>query len=213
MKGECIRLLANYAKIKNFEDIRFKNRDEFLAIKDSKLKFGQVPALEVIDHSGNSNILVQTASILRYLAKIADPNLNLYPVDPIEAAFVDSIVDQEFDMFAGLSCSRYRERFGFECLDDNTVANVRKSLNDVVLPRHLSFLDKLLEKSPSGWLAGGSKPTIADFMFVPRLQWLESGANDGIEKSILEPFPRVQGLITKLLDLPEIKEYYMKSSN
>ena len=32
-------------------------------------------------------------------------------------------------------------------------------------------------------LAGTERPSIADFVFVPRLQWLVSGANDGIDAS------------------------------
>ena len=41
-------------------------------------------------------------------------------------------------------------RFGFGCLDDETVAAVRESLNLEVLPRHLSFLESLLVSSSSG---------------------------------------------------------------
>ena len=41
-------------------------------------------------------------------------------------------------------------RFGFGCLDDETVAAVRESLNLDVLPRHLSFLESLLVSSSSG---------------------------------------------------------------
>lgn len=100
------------------------------------------------------------------------------------------------------------ERFGFGCLDDATVAAVREALNSEVLPRHLGFFEKLLEQSSSGWIAGTPGPSIADFQIVPRLQWLASGANDGISTDILKPFPRVLALIDKLMTLPAIVEYY-----
>ena len=77
-----------------------------------------------------------------------------------------------------------------------------------VLPRHLQFMESLIEKSSTGWIADTEGPSIADFILVPRFQWLESGVNDGISKDILAPFPRIKALIQKLLELPKIKAYY-----
>lgn len=105
------------------------------------------------------------------------------------------------------------ERFGFGCLDENTVAAVRKSLNDEILPRHLGFFENILKKSKSGWLAGTNEPTIADFILVPRLQSLLAGTTDGISTSILLPYPRVTALISKLMKLPAIEEYYAKKAS
>jgi glutathione S-transferase len=88
---------------------------------------------------------------------------------------------------------------------------VRQSLNDTVLPRHLGFLEKLLENSSSGWIANTIDPSIADFVLVPRLQWLvEPGTHDGISTDLLQRFPRILNLIDKLLHLPAIESYYQK---
>lgn len=100
------------------------------------------------------------------------------------------------------------ERFGFESLTDEQRDVVRKSLNDNVLPRHLGFLDKLLEESPSGWLAGTVEPTIADFIFAPRLKWLISGALEGISTDLFAPFPRVVAFLERFYALPEVVAYY-----
>ena len=101
------------------------------------------------------------------------------------------------------------ERFGFGFLTEEHVATVRKALNDDVLPSHLRNLEKLLEASPSGWIAGGAGPSIADFILVPRLQWLvEPGVNEGISTTLLEDYPRLHGLIGKLMNLPEVVAYY-----
>ncbi len=98
---------------------------------------------------------------------------------------------------------------GFSCLDKDTILNVRYMLNDIVLPKHLGFLESMLEKSSSGWLAGGDKPSIADFCFVPRLKWLiEPGLHDGIDPQLLTSFPLIQKLIEKFENLPEVVEYY-----
>lgn len=181
-KGEALRLLFFYSGIE-FEDIRC-DREKFDALKSSGfLPFGQLPVLELSD----GRIIAQSAAIARYIGKLS--TANIYPSDLVAAAIVDSLIDQEADLFAGLSASRYRgetannffvctlknvhflfsfaERMGFGCLDDATVAKVRESLNNSVLPRLLGTFESFLSVSKSGWLANTDGPTIADFILVP----------------------------------------------
>ena len=75
--------------------------------ESGELPYGQVPALAV-----GGKILGQSSAIMRYIGKAT----GLYPEDPVVAALVDSILDSEADMTAGISCCRYQERFGFEVL-------------------------------------------------------------------------------------------------
>jgi len=198
-KGEPIRLACIYGNLP-FEDIRVDREGFEELIDEGRLTFGQLPALEV-----NGVMITQSAAIMRFIGK----RVGLYPTnDDVQAAIIDSILDEEIDLFMGLSVSRYRDRFGFGCLDSDTVELVRKTLSEDVLPRHLGFLEALLAKSHSGWLAGGECPSIADFVLVPRLQWLASGANDHIPTTILDRFPKIQHLISKFMSLPAIVHYY-----
>ena len=199
-KGEAIRLHCAFAGLP-LKDTRL-SRDQFTTMKeDGKLPYGQVPLL-IVDEK---NYIAQSASIMRYLGKLS----GLYPSDPFKAALVDSIIDEENDLFAALTCSRYRDRFGFGCLDDSTVATVRADLNNVVLPRHLKFFQDLLSKSSTGWLADTQNPTIADFIVVPRMQWLAGGNNDGISLTILDDnAPAVNELISKMMNLDAVKSFY-----
>jgi len=112
-------------------------------------------------------IICQTNAIMRYLGKLT----GLYPTCPIKAALVDSLMDFEADLFAGLSVSRYSERFGYSVLTPENIAVIRKELNDKVLPAQLANLEKLLQKSQTGYAAGTDEPSIADFVLVPRLEW------------------------------------------
>jgi glutathione S-transferase len=83
------------------------------------------------------------------------------------------------------------------------------SLNDEVIPRHLAGFEKLLSESPSGWIAGGAEPSIADFILVPRLQWLvEPGTNEGISPTLLEGYPKITAMMAKFMALPAIAKYY-----
>eukprot|EP01038_Epipyxis_sp_PR26KG_P015210 gene15210-20489_t len=203
-KGEAIRLACAYSGLE-FEDIRMDGA-QFTGMKNQgKLPFGQLPVLEVDE----KDIIPQTASILRYIGKLSG---KLYSDDPVMAGRIDAILDAENDLFTGLSVSRYKERMGFECLDEATIASVRKSLNDIILPKHLANLEAFAKSSKSGWIAGGDCPSIADFALVPRLQWLASGVNEGISTDILKPYPYLNKMILKLLSEPSIVSYYARTN-
>lgn len=206
-KGEAIRLALNYANIP-FEDVRL-DRDSFTKLKeDGTLAYGQVPALEVTTENGR-NVICQSAAILRYIGRIAQPGL-LYPTDPLEASIVDSVLDAEIDLFMGLTCSRYRSRFGFESIGnpgDAVFDKVREDLNTEVLPRHLGNLNRLLANSATGWVANTPGPSIADFCLVPRLGWL-SEHGEGISSDILKSFPEVVAFVARFYQIPEVMNYY-----
>lgn len=103
------------------------------------------------------------------------------------------------------------DRFGFAVVDEESLKTVRKSLNDEILPRHLQNFENLVRKSPNGWLAGGTEPSIADFMVVPRLEWLvKPGVHQGISTNLLDNYPNLLKLIKKFNDLPAVKKYYAK---
>ena len=148
---------------------------------------------------------------MRYLGKLT----GLYPSDKIVAARVDMLLDQEVDLFTALSCATYTERFGFGSLSDEQVRTVREAIASDVLPRHLGFLEKMLstatgpdgEGAGSGWLANTPDATIADYVYAPRLKWLQSGL-DNIPTNILDPFPHVKKYLDQFYALPKIVEYY-----
>jgi len=142
-KGEPIRLLCAYAGLP-LEDVRFQSYQEFLELKEKgHLAFGQVPLLQVTnsttkdydESSAASTQLVQTAAILRYLATLA----GLHPTDnPLLAAKIDAILDQEADAFAGCTAAYYYKRYGMTPLqDDKLREQVFSNISNEVLPRHL----------------------------------------------------------------------------
>ena len=65
----------------------------------------------------------------------------------IEVCNVTTAVELKF---WSLIMLEYQERFGYGVLDSEahkeTVVEIRKSLNDVVIPRHLAFLEAFLSK-------------------------------------------------------------------
>jgi glutathione S-transferase len=210
-KCESLRLLAYYNRL-NFADVRY-TRSQFLAKKASKeLPFGQVPMLQSGDR-----FVPQTNSILRVLARSGKRASSLYPADDVFACgIIDAVLDQDADFFAGLLVHNYKERFGFDFLNQpdqqSNLADVRKRLRERVLPAHLESLEKLVGRH--GWLGGDwINPTIADFNWAPRLDYVNTTAlPDGESQNILLPYPKLCAFIVKFKSLPEVLEYYSDSS-
>lgn len=211
-KGEPIRLALSYAGIP-FVDNRL-DADGFKALKaEGKVSFDQLPCLEVRNPKMSQvTYLAQSASILRFVGRDLAAHKLIYPEDPFRSTYVDSILDQEIDLFTGLAVSRYRGRYGFESIGnpgDKLFDTIRKDLNDTVIPRHLSLLERRLNSNNPNckWFGNTKQPSIADFCLVPRLGWL-AAHGEGISEDILKPFPLICGLMEAFYDLPTIKEYY-----
>jgi len=152
-KGECIRLAFHYGGIP-FEDYRFSSREEFTKMKESgELQFGQVPALVV-----DGKTLTQSAAILRFVGKRA----GLYPEDPVLAAHVDAIMDQEADALMGFRVTKYQERFGFGAwlMTDENVAKLRADIN---LCTWASWRRSSSRVVRGGWLARQSLRSLTSF--------------------------------------------------
>jgi len=205
-KGEPIRLLCAHAGVP-LVDTRL-SFEEFGAKKQSgELHFGQVPALVV----NGKKQLVQTAAILRYLARLK-PSSCLYPSDPEEAAVVDALVDQVGDAFMSMSMYKYGPRFGLsdEIMTDDNKAAFFKEIETKILPAQLGFVSNFLEKSSSGWLANTKEPTIADFYWVCQLRMLTEWFK--LDEP-LKDFPHLQKLVSKLNGLPAVEAYYKKNGS
>lgn len=116
----------------------------------------------------------KSSAIICYLGKIS----GLYPTDDhLLAARMDMLLCGEADMFTGLSVATYHERFGFGSLDEAAVSAVRAAVASETLPRHLRQLEAILasygDASSSGWLANTPSPSVVDFVYAPRLTWLQ----------------------------------------
>jgi len=219
-KAEPIRVALTALGIP-FEDFRFKTREEFLAMKESgQLNFGQVPMLEVWTSDGKHHVLTQSAALMRFVAKLGcvkNPGgPQLYPMDdPVAAARVDAIMDQEADAFCGLRVAKYKERFGLGFLQEEKhqplVEKITGESNSVIIPRHLGFLEKQLKANGTAWLAGTEGPSIADYFWVPVLRALQKGWSG--DKEVLGKFQDLIDLVNRFMARPEVEGYYKNHKN
>lgn len=211
--GESTRLALTYVGLA-FEDVRLKYW-EFEELKASgTLAFGQIPALKVEVPQGSTEMLVQSAAILRYIGRLVGKD-RIYPDDLLKAARVDAIIDQVAnDMVVGMTASQYQERHGFDKALGGKWGEGTKlvsiALQEEIIPRHFGHFSRLLESSQTGWLAGTEGPSIADFIATPLLEWVRDTAEDGTK--LFAPFPKLTELINRFYDIPEIKAYYEKKS-
>ncbi|GMH79801.1 hypothetical protein TL16_g08279 [Triparma laevis f. inornata] len=155
-KAEAARLLCFHGKV-SFDDVRY-GRDQFRAKKAAGLlPFGQMPMLAY-----NSAFIPQTNSILRVCARVSSDS-TLYPISDIVACGqIDAILDLDADLFTGVVVANYKERFGFDFLNNESevakVEGVKSNLRTRVFPAHLANLEKMVGEG--GWL-GGENTTIA----------------------------------------------------
>ena len=201
-KGEPIRLFCAYAGLA-LEDIRFATYADFLALKESgKLAYGQVPMLEI----DGKEQLVQSSSIMTYLSKIA----GTYPDDPLMAAKVEASLCAEADAFISSTVVTYPNRFGFS-FDEDASAKAYKAISDEILPRHLTNLEKQLKESSTGWIAGTSEPSVADFVWFCQLYHSVPAQSEFPEKlRLLEDYPTLKGFVEKMLTLDAVAKFYSK---
>mmetsp|Transcript_48462 Transcript_48462/g.141204 ORF Transcript_48462/g.141204 Transcript_48462/m.141204 type:complete len:249 (+) Transcript_48462:66-812(+) len=211
-KGEPLRLLMNHAGLE-FEDVRM-TREEFMKKKEGgELQFGQVPAL-VVGEGGDEIMLVQTAAIARYIARLARTDIGLYPQDLAQAARVDALVDQAADMMCPVLCAKYQDRFGYdEALGGEGgegTLKVESALKTKVMPRHCGFFESILKASSSGWMADTEEPSIADFILGTQFKQFETSPMFGGEE-LLERHPELKAFVERFHALPSVKAWYSKT--
>ena len=204
-KGDSIRQCLVYAGLP-FDDVRSADAGwkEFTELRASgALPFGQMPVLRVGGVGGA--VLGQSTALCRLVGRLAAPELELYPRDPVVAARVDAILSQDDDMRTGFYCMNYQERYGFSTAlggaESEQREAVRTEILASVLPRHLGFFEHMLAQSPTGWLAGTALPTVADFYMAGSFSFLGAGLG---EPRLLESYPNIQALIARVHQLPAI---------
>lgn len=162
-----------------FED-KHVGRDDFRRMKtENELPFGSLPAVDI---GGSSPArIAQSNAILRYAGKLA----GLYPSDPLEALRVDELLDFVEDINQALSPSM-REP------DVEKKLAMRKAIVDESIPSWARALEARLAANSDPTHFVGDKLTIADLKVLYGLDQLVSGHLDGVPKTVLDAYPKLQ---------------------
>lgn len=208
--AEKIRLAFILSEV-DFEDNRIAF-SEWAELKP-KTPHGTLPILTIDDGPAK----VQSDAILRWVATLK-PEAGLYPSDKaFEIDEAIGLLDDMKNSFYPLQLMKMRpERFGHtkEFVSskegEEKIAELRKKWIAESLPRYLSFIADMIEKSGGKWLVQGNNPTIADAYAIPILRVLTTGVVDHVDPNCLDINPVVVEYVKNFCALPQVKGRYSK---
>lgn len=188
-RAEPIRVALFLAKVP-FEDRRLKFPD-FAALREQGgLPLGSVPVLAI-----DGRPLVQTAAILRYIARAHVPAL--YPADPYAGLLVDSALDTFNDTVSHALTPSLFERDAAKKLE------MRRAFVAGPMAKACTYVEGLI----AGPLFTGEQLTIADLLLGETVRLWRSGKLDGITAEALAPYPKLCALADAYAAHPQIAEY------
>jgi len=188
-RAEPIRVALFLAKIP-FEDRRIKF-PEFTALREQGVfPLGSVPVLSV---DGTS--IVQTAAILRYVARLGAPQL--YPTDAYAGLIVDSVLDTFNDTVSHALTPSLFER------DPAKKLEMRAAFVSGMMAKACTYVEGLIQ----GPFLTGDSLSIADIVLGETVRQYRSGTLDGITAEALAPYPKLRALGDAYAAHPLILEY------
>ncbi|XP_072023000.1 glutathione S-transferase alpha-1-like [Amphiura filiformis] len=182
-KAEVIRLALAVANIELEQEFVYELEDLEKLRQDGKLKFQQMPLLEI-----NGLKLVQSMAVVRYIAD----NYDLMGKTPEENAMIDMLSDGARDM--------YDSGFHFATFTSDYEKTKAGAL-DKSRTRYLPVFEKTLQDTGSGYLVG-DKVSMADVVFLDVLLWVQEW-----DENLLNEFPAVKAFLSKMTSLPSVKAH------
>lgn len=220
--AESVRLAFILAGIE-FED----NRIQFSQWSELKSKTpnGLLPVMTIND----GPMLSQSGAMVRYAASL-DTSSSLYP--PSKLYQIEQAIGILNDLNSAWKPSLYTSmrptNYGYEENFPTTEEGkkvIKKLRTDFInneLPRHLQYLNDLLQvnngtsdgdgdgtTTPTTWLCGGVKPTIADCIAIPIIRNFTRGHIDHVDVDCVSKCnPDIVKYVERFCSLPEIKGRY-----
>ena len=184
-----------------FEDRRI-DRDEFVRARTSGrlddgtvVPFRQIPFLLV---DGTS--IAQTGGISRLCGKLS----GLYPGDDlVQSALVDQVIDMATDLTVLLGPSNAET-------DPAKKKQMRLDLVAGALTKKIGYLEEQATRDGDGWLVG-NRMTIADIAAWRLFGWLTSGIIDDIPADLIQPFPNLRDICTRVGQQPKVRDWVEKT--
>ncbi|CAF4764774.1 unnamed protein product [Rotaria sp. Silwood1] len=196
-RGEPSRLLLHYTKTP-FTDKMYQmgdapeyNRDDWLNEKyQLGLDFPNLPYL--IDGEVK---LTQSNAILYYLGR----QHNLMGNNPKEEALIMMLCEQAYDL---------RSIFAMLCYGPNGDSpNEQKKFLETTLTKSLEQFDAYFSKNKNKF-AVGDQPTVADFQVF---YYVDCSCSFDGGRALLDKYINVKEFLQRIRELPELKDYIIKS--
>ena len=136
---------------------------------------------------------------MRYAAALAG-------IEP-EDLFVRGKVDEILDLIQGWRAD-FTPTFYIDDLDEKIAARKALFAEGAKIDLGLKDLESLIEASSTGWIADTEDMTLADIKAFLNTFMMFSGQFDGIEKSMLEPYPALLKYHDFVANDARVKTYY-----
>jgi glutathione S-transferase len=195
-RAEAIRLAFFISGIQ-FEDVRV-SKEEFASsgLKD-RTPFGQLPVLEV-----GGQMIAQSYALLMFAGQLTG---SLYPENIFERAKVNEALMLGEDLVQAFVPYIFEK-------DEERKASIRDKVVTEWIPKQLANLEKLLNETGSGFLAG-PKMTIADISVWNYIHSFleEGGYNQELAGAVdFTAYPKLSDLLQRFDACPKIAEWRAK---
>lgn len=188
-RAEPIRIALRMGGL-TFTDRRLSFADFAAARAAGEYPLGAVPMLEI-----DGQKVVQTAAILRWVARVGDRSL--YPEDPGLALLVDSALDSFNDTLSHALLPSLFER------DKERKLAMRAEVAAGPMARVFAYTEGLVARSGGPYVAGAAL-SIADLVIALQIAAIQGGFLDGLGAAHLEPYPRLRALTAACLADPRV---------
>jgi prostaglandin-H2 D-isomerase / glutathione transferase len=169
--------------------------DGFQALKEAgELPWGYLPVLKT-----PQGTIAESNALMRYAGTLA----GLEPED----LFVRGKVDEILDMIQGWRTS-FTPTFYIDDLDEKIAARKALFVEGGKIDLGLKDLESLIIASTTGWIANTPNMTLADVKAFLNTFMMFSGQFDGIDASMLEPYPELLNYHQHVSNDSRIKAYY-----
>lgn len=169
--------------------------DGFQELKDSgELPYGFLPILKT-----PQGTLAESNALMRYAAALA----GLEPED----LYLRGKVDEILELIQGWRAS-FTPTFYIEDLDEKIAARKALFAEGGKIDLGLKDLESLIEASSTGWIADTEDITLADVKAFLNTFMMFSGQFDGIDSSMLKPYPMLMKYHDHVANDARIKAYY-----
>ncbi|VDI50958.1 prostaglandin-H2 D-isomerase / glutathione transferase [Mytilus galloprovincialis] len=185
-RAELARIMLSAAD-KEFEDDRFE-KEEWPERKPNT-PCGQVP---VLTHGDKQ--IPQSMAIARYLAR----DLDLYGKNNVENTKCDVVIECINDVITETVKLFFEQ-------DETKKPDIEKNLMEVVYPRFLSHLEKMLNENSGEWLVG-DKLSVADLAFFDLMNRLTAKKGD----SVFETSPTMKKHLDKITNIAGVQKWLEK---
>lgn len=169
--------------------------DGFQELKDSgELPYGYLPILKT-----PQGTLAESNALMRYAAALA----GLEPED----LYLRGKVDEILELIQGWRAS-FTPTFYIEDLDEKIAARKALFAEGAKIDVGLKDLESLIEASSTGWIADTEDITLADVKAFLNTFMMFSGQFDGIDASMLKPYPMLMKYHDHVANDARVKTYY-----